>query len=176
MWRRQLIYTCNTARAKSLTASLSLPLEIIDFLFWIGWLQVTTWRPCWCLGTIRFFSSVSYLPFSLKLCDQIIFCFGTNKAAMHLYARWKNTDSYSDRIDPENPYWAIRELCYAMPCGAVLYYSMLSYATLCYAMLCYIVELCYIPHSWHITHGFFEMFSSKEWEDLGTWAKWLSFC
>ena len=86
--------------------------------------------------------------------------------AINLYARWKNTDSYSDKIEPENPYWAIREqsdclftknvkrallcyatlcyamLCYAMLCCAVLYYSMLCYAMLCCAMLYYAMLCC----------------------------------
>ena len=38
-------------------------------------LHVTSWRSCWWTGTMRFFSSGSYLQFSCKLCEQIFFCF-----------------------------------------------------------------------------------------------------
>ena len=44
--------------------------------------------PCWWIGTIRFFSAGSLLPFLCKLCEQIFFCFvlqhGDN--VIHLYS------------------------------------------------------------------------------------------
>ena len=52
-------------------------------------LDVTSWRPCWWTGTIRFFSCGSSLPFLCKRCEQIFFCFvhqhGGN--ANHLYVQ-----------------------------------------------------------------------------------------
>ena len=127
---------------------------------------MTSWRPCWCLEKIRFFSSGSYFPFSLKLCEQIFFCFGTNKAAMQLtytlgekiptvIAIKLNLKIHIGQYVSKVTVFLLKMLsvlcsamlryamlCYAMLCCAVLYYSMLCYAMLCYVVLCYAM-LCY---------------------------------
>ena len=41
----------------------------------IDGLHVTSWGPCWCTGTIKFFSSGTKLPFLCKPYEQIFFCF-----------------------------------------------------------------------------------------------------
>ena len=48
-------------------------LYLINEVLGIDGLHVTSWRPCWWTGTIRFFSSGSL--FLCKLCEQIFFCF-----------------------------------------------------------------------------------------------------
>ena len=122
---------------------------------------MTSWRPCWCLEKIRFFSSGSYLPFSLKQCEQIFFCFGTKKAEMQLtymvgekittvIAIKLNLKIHIGQYVSKVTVFLLKMLsvlcsamlCYAMLCYAVLCCTILCYAMLCYAMLCYAMLCC----------------------------------
>ena len=61
-------------------------------------LLMTSWRPCWWTGAIRFFSSDSSLLFLCKLCEQIFFCFVHEHGGSenHLYlSRRDSEDSFN---------------------------------------------------------------------------------
>ena len=49
--------------------------DVVCAVLDIDRLHVTSRRPCWWTGTMRYFSSGSYLPFLCKLCEHISFCF-----------------------------------------------------------------------------------------------------